>query len=193
MNNNICNYSRERFIYEINHSLTAELCNDIINKFNEDNYNDILYSSFLSQKWHRIHKCLKKELLTHVSKYLINVNKPFYDKTTNYNLEYTALSFNVKSYLDKLQFVIKKETPNKSVDVEYSNQTKIDKCINIFKYIWFLNEYDGELVFWHTYSIKPTAGKLLIFPISWCFPYEFLIKTTDVKYYITGQIAINNL
>ena len=191
------NYNRELFIYETNNSLTNEICEEIIMNFTNDAYNDNLYSNFLDNKWNRIIKSLKKQLLTHFNIYLASFNKPFIcNDSMNYNMEFRAISIDLNQTLEKFVFVIKKVSSEQLTDTnseqltdtKFVRQSKIDKSIKLFQYIWFLNDYDGEMVFWREHSIKPKAGKLVIFPTSWCFPYEDFTKKSDKKYYIKGQI-----
>jgi hypothetical protein len=207
------NYNRELFIYETNNSLTNEICEEIIMNFTNDACNDILYSNFLDNKWNRIIKSLKKQLLTHFNIYLASFNKPFIcNLSMNYNMEFRAISIDLNQTLEKFVFVIKKVSSEQLTDTnseqltdtnseqltdtnseqltdtKFVRQSKIEKSIKLFQYIWFLNDYDGEMVFWREHSIKPKAGKLVIFPTSWCFPYEDFTKKSDKKYYIKGQI-----
>jgi hypothetical protein len=55
-------------------------------------------------------------------------------------------------------------------------------------YIWFLNDYDGEIIFWNEYRIIPKCGKFIMFPISWCFPYQEIIHSDANKYIVYGYI-----
>ena len=76
---------------------------------------------------------------------------------------------------------------NKRIIFLYEDSGKTTR-IKKFHFIWFLNEYEGEIIFWNNYSIKPLAGKLLIFPASWCFPFFELTKFNQTIFTISGFI-----
>jgi len=184
------NYNREQFIYTIDTSLTTEICEEIIMRFKNNGHNNILYSNFLSKDWESIKKCLKNQLLIQIPKYLNAINL-FFENANNNNFTTLPL-YNILLSLDRLQFVIKSSSSSQISDQTIVCQKIQNTAINIFKYMWFLNDYDGEIIFWREYSIRPKAGMLIIFPISWCFPYEELFTTSGTKYYITGEINITN-
>lgn len=54
--------------------------------------------------------------------------------------------------------------------------------------MWFLTDCKGIISFWNEYNIVPKAGKLIIFPVSWCFPYKELINLEADKYVIYGYV-----
>ena len=76
---------------------------------------------------------------------------------------------------------------NKRIIFLYEDSGKTTR-IKKFHFIWFLNEYEGEIIFWNNYSIKPLAGKLIIFPASWCFPFFELTKFNQTIFTISGFI-----
>ena len=67
------------------------------------------------------------------------------------------------------------------------------KKYRVITFIWYLNnvEEGGETEFWKDYNIKPTTGKLVLFPASWTFPHRGKMPISDDKYIITGWIYLN--
>jgi hypothetical protein len=57
-------------------------------------------------------------------------------------------------------------------------------------YIWYLNDVNegGETIIWDNHKIKPTTGKLLLFPATWTYPHSGLMPISNDKYIITGWI-----
>jgi hypothetical protein len=60
-------------------------------------------------------------------------------------------------------------------------------CKRLF-FVWFLNDFNGEILFWNDYYVRPTAGSLLIFPASWCFPFSEVVKHNETVSMITGYV-----
>lgn len=190
-------FNKEQFIYEIDNSITEELCSEIINKFNEDRDNkSCLHYLFLTTKWIRIKKCLITQLKIHFKKYLDLLNGPFINiSADNFGNDFVTMSLDTNTAFETLDFMIKRLCMDNLAkdDDTIIHEKKIMSSIKLFYYIWFLNDYDGEIVFWRNYSVKPKAGKLLIFPISWCFPYEELISVSSEKYFIIGKITAESI
>ena len=93
----------------------------------------------------------------------------------------------LKVHTNNVEFTIKKEIFNETHEKVVFEKKVVDYN-KILKFIWFLNDYDGELVFWKNYPIRPKSGTLIIFPTSWCFPYEDIMITNSTRYIITGNI-----
>ena len=75
----------------------------------------------------------------------------------------------------------------------YHNDALIDwnsKRKRFMTYLWYLNDVieGGETTFDGKYQIKPTAGKLILFPASWTFPHCGKMPLSSDKYIITGWI-----
>jgi hypothetical protein len=64
----------------------------------------------------------------------------------------------------------------------------------IITYLWYLNDVEegGETVLEDNIFIKPTIGKLLLFPACWTYPHCGRIPISSNKYIITGWIYIAN-
>ena len=60
----------------------------------------------------------------------------------------------------------------------------------ILTYIFYLNavELGGETEFYGNYSIKPTPGRLVIFPASWTYPHCGKMPLSNDKYILTGWV-----
>lgn len=173
----------KEFIYEKESSLPNDLCDKII-EFYENN-NDIdfksLYISF-SEKNDNINELKEqiiKELYENICYY-----KNFLKNTNNFDLDFNKLSIEF--------FKIQKYYINKD-NFTYQNDLHYDLCNNkkiILNFIWYLNDVDegGETEFFGNYKIKPKKGKLLLFPSEWFFPHTGKIPISNDKYIITGWI-----
>ena len=42
----------------------------------------------------------------------------------------------------------------------------------------------SEIIFWNDYKIQPKKGNILMFPNSWCFNYNEIVKFNENKYVI---------
>jgi len=62
---------------------------------------------------------------------------------------------------------------------------------NNMYFVWFLNDYDGEIVFSESLKIKPEKFKLLLFPNTWYFQHEEFINKQHNKYIIDGYFNID--
>lgn len=177
----------EKFIYQKRASLTKELCDDIIEHFEEDYENkkymfninklDTEYElSYLSNN--KIKNHLINELNNNIAEYQTATNIKLFKNHTKYQ---------------KSTMIIKKNTMNENPTNETIKIKKrlitFTKKINTFAFIWFLNTSDDdELIFWDNYKINPTTGTLLLFPVSWCFPYKEIIANNSQKMVIYGYI-----
>jgi hypothetical protein len=168
-------YKKETFIYEKKDSITTELCKDIIELFEKENVNnDYYYNIDCKPNFHKIKNHLTQQLTKNLTEYERNINK-----IKNYTI--------LKSCCRNFVFYIEKNKPKNIFN--YTNRNTIGSTsIKMLMYIWFLNDYDGEISFWNEYKIIPKAGKFLLFPLSWCFPYQELINLQDDKYIIYGYI-----
>lgn len=186
-------------------SLSKELCIDIIKLFeNENKYpgstmsginKDIkdtmevlIPTNSKSPLFNKIRKLLDKELNDNVKKYVNNINNFVTNSEENSDHKFKIFS-NFLSY-DTMQ--IQKYDKQKGRYV-YHHDFMIDeteKKYRVITFIWYLNnvEQGGETEFWKDYKIKPTAGKLVLFPSSWTFPHRGKMPISDDKYIITGWV-----
>lgn len=175
----------EKFLYQKQTSLTKELCDDIIENFEQD-YENKKYMFILNKldTEYELSYLSNNKIKTHLINELNN-NIAEYQAATNITL------FKNNKY-QKYTMIIKKTMTNAdnadSVKIK-SRVITLTRKINTIAFIWFLNTTDDEIVFWNNYKIKPTAGTLLLFPVSWCFPYKEIIANNSEKMVIYGYIS----
>lgn len=186
---NIYEIKKEDFIYE-NKSLTDELCDDVVDLYEKTSFESIYTESLnisIDSNYAKILNTLLRELNTEFRNYqtqfknhfLINSNK-------NNNNNYTLI--NIKTPLTPT-FFLKKTTYNNETDIKIEKKIQtMQSKIKVFIFIWLLNDYDGELTFWNNYKINFKKGSIIIFPVSWCFPYKEIVKLNSNKYIIFGYI-----
>jgi hypothetical protein len=195
----IFTYKKEQLIIIKNNFITNELINDIIEIiYDLSNENLSLDDKNFSknQNWEKIKNYLIHKINKELSNYKIMINsKSLFINTKN---EFSTINF---EYLNKsnFEFIIENNnTFENSCDINISNRFEMKDnivSIKIFKYIIFLNDYDKEIIFWETYKIKPQKGSILIFPVSWCFPYYELVnkesKYISINGYVKNTINFN--
>lgn len=157
-------FEKDKFIYKKYDSITTELCDDIIELYviSIDKCNISNSLNFSKIKQHLIHE-LQKCLM-------------IYEKQIFKKLNF----LNIKK--EQYHFIIEDSKCNNHIH----NLSTIKK--KQFLYIWFLNDYDGEISFFNDYKIIPKAGLFILFPISWCFPYSEFIKLNENRYIIYGYL-----
>jgi hypothetical protein len=196
------------FIYESKMSIPDTLCEEIIEKF--DNQIDGKYDGltiggvnknikdtidfiipYKSDVWSKINSFLHKELNKNLQKYITKINLDSYYPNMNNN-EDGSIFTNSKLHVDC--FMIQKY--NKECGkYTYHNDFSVDgNRHRIITYLWYLNTVTegGETEFWDGYKIKPEQGKLILFPANWCFQHRGNMPISHDKYIITGWFYINN-
>jgi hypothetical protein len=192
-NNNI-----NDLIYVNKYSISRELCNDMINLFEQEdqryggvtaaglNKNIKDTTDFLITKggprWDKINKVLSKELNNNVTEYV--------KKCSNIvNSNYCILHADYLS-TDSMQLQKYEKNVGKYVYHEDSRCDFTNRKIRKITFLWYLNDVveGGETEFWSKYSIKPEAGKLILFPASWTFPHTGKVPISNDKYIITGWL-----
>lgn len=164
---------------------------------NDKNLTTINYNIRFDDIYNKIKKTLTIELDIHLRKLFckINTNMNIIPKN-NYNIKYNILSihnqnnydFNIQSKLYNRDVEIDNTIISKKNDNIYHNRINIfNQKIKYFHYIWFLNDYETNLIFWDNYPIQIKKGKLIIFPVSWCFPYNEILNLNKL-YTIYGII-----
>lgn len=185
----------EILIYENENSLSPELCRDIIELFENDEDNgkyqgvtgrglnknikdttDLVITSF--PRWENVNACLKRELQKNLVDYIKRLNN-----TINYRV---ISDLNLSTFSMQMQ----KYNRNEGKYI-YHNDSKIENTkTRMITFIWYLNDVieGGETEIWKHLKIKPTTGKLLLFPSCWTFPHRGNVPISSDKYIITGWL-----
>lgn len=186
-------------------SLSKELCFDIIkifenekkhhgttlsglNKDIKDTTEVLIPSNSDSPLFKKIRSLLEKELNSNIKQYITHLHKLVSSTQENSSHIYKVIS----DFLIFETMQIQKYDKQKGRYV-YHHDFMIeekDKKYRVITFIWYLNnvEEGGETEFWTDYKIKPTAGKLVLFPSSWTFPHRGKMPISDDKYIITGWV-----
>ena len=194
----------ENLIYTYDHAVSPLLCKTIIDMYEKEDgrYNGITAGGYNPDfketydfiipngvsKWERIYSFLNKELAKNLKIYLNQLN--IIDKFNILSPGYIGGSF-----LQYDIFMIQKYFINKG-KFEYHNDFLCDfekSRYRIITFIFYLNDVKegGETeLFGHTH-IKPTTGKLLLFPATWTFPHCGKMPISSDKYIITGWLYVN--
>lgn len=207
-------YGLDRYIYINENSLSKELCDEIIHKFEEEE-NKGPGSTFGGvqpkikdttdynieiniPKWSRIREALIAELINNIQIYSSNLDTPMYHSQpadiNNVNPNHKKKIFEELS-ANGLFFetiMIQKYKSNKGRYVYHNDfSSEADKKrYRVLTYIYYLNDVEegGETQFWDNYKVKPQKGKLVLFPASWTYPHSGLMPISHDKYIITGWI-----
>jgi len=194
-------YKKEQLIWMKENFVTEELCDDIVEiidilKKEIQNYENVFSCadalstddlelsicnkmSLISadeeniskyKTWERIKPHLINELNCEIEKYsgMVNSKLIFTKETTNRD-NFNTLCFNYLQGNNFNFFINNNKGEVKKTDRFYVKDMMINQ--KILKYVLFLNDYDGEIVFWKDYKIRPQKGNMILFPLSWCFPY----------------------
>lgn len=192
------NFNIIDLVYTNKTSISRELCNDMINLFEqEDKRYPGLITAGLNKnikdttdfmitnggpRWDKINKLLSKELNNNVIEYIKKYNNMVH---SNYNIFDT-------NYLSTASMQLQKYEKNvgKYVYHEDSICNFTERKIRKLTFLWYLNDVDegGETEFWSKYCIKPEAGKLVLFPACWTFPHTGKVPISNDKYIITGWL-----
>ena len=193
----------DQFIYTNKNSISKELCEDIIELYNENlhltykgriqkgydpevkDFLDFLIDKYIDSnpKWKKIHDILIKELYDNLKNYSININ--------NNILKIVHPNSVVRIGTAQIQ----KYEKNKGKYI-YHNDSQIlyeQKEHRILTFLWYLNDVEegGETEILGTIKIKPETGKILLFPADWTFPHCGKMPISNDKYIITGWVYTN--
>jgi hypothetical protein len=207
------------YIYSNENSISKQLCNDIILLY--ENYSSYHYKGLtsggyqprvkdtidfiiptdndMSKDWYKINNFLNKELHKNIKQYIVYINS-LVNSTDNYNIKYDfikSLNFvnNTAKFFQYDSLMIQKYLKNKGKYIFHDDSLiDFDKSrFRIFTFIWYLNDVivGGETKFLNDYTIKPEAGKLVLFPACWTFPHTGKMPISNDKYIITGWIYVS--
>lgn len=202
------NYERDtytRYIYTNPNSLSRELCEEIINKYELSTEKrdgatlggvnrEVKYTKDLlmrTSEWDRISATLRNELHNNLNIFLKELSNREDFKGMHNNSKHKDFKITFANITTDI-FMAQKYTANVGRYV-YHNDSLVDwneKRKRFMTYLWYLNDVieGGETTFDGKYQIKPTAGKLILFPASWTFPHCGKMPISSDKYIITGWI-----
>jgi len=198
------------YIYINNNSLSKPLCDEIIQLYNLDekkyegitmggvdkNIKDTMDLIITNDnKWIKIKRAIHKELIENLNNYIEKLNnKSDYlniDQQTNSKFKY----FSNSSVTEIYTFMIQKYNKYNGKYI-YHNDARIDldkKQSRIITFLWYLNDVveGGETVFSGKYAVKPSTGKLVLFPATWSYPHCGKIPLSSDKFILTGWVYAN--
>jgi hypothetical protein len=189
----------DKYIYIKKNSLPDILCDDIIEKFeqqdnkfdgetfggvnkNVKDTTDFIIpkgNTDLNSEWKDIEECLYKELSKQIKEY----------KTVINNDDYSHLSLELHTEFFMIQKYIKGVGKYIYHTDGFFDVTK--KRSRALTFLWYLNDVlDGGETEFMNLKIKPSKGSLLLFPSTWSYPHRGNMPLSSDKYIITGWLYI---
>jgi len=183
-------------IYENNHALTTETCEEIIQRFRHDDRKapgittsgevmpELKKSMDLGisdlDEWEGIDQTLYQSLAENLEKYSKQTTKITGQPLWSSNIQDSG--YNVKRY-----------RPDDYYNWHIDCQTYQNGWTRTVACIWYLNavEEGGETEFAFGHKVVPSTGKLILFPATWNFPHRGLSPTKGNKYIITSFVLTN--
>jgi len=197
----------EKYIYLNHHSLSKEICEEIILLYESDLKNkyegttgggtnkEVKHTQDLvipnDEIWSNIHNFLNRELRENVDDYINGLNETNMISSTGekyiafHMLQTQVYSYQIQRYVKGVgQYIYHNDS-----SINYEKRED-----RIITFLWYLNtiEEGGETELWGTTRIKPEQGKLLLFPACWTFPHCGRMPISDNKYIITGWVYRKN-
>jgi hypothetical protein len=165
-------------MFEYKNSLTEDICETIIDEFNEENCKVFKIPKNNSQ-WERIERTLYKEILVKINEYKLEI-------ISDMN-KYDDLSTLLNKVLYTKHLIINKLTSGE-------NMHFIPNRYNVLTYVFFLNTInEGGDILIDESVIKPEIGKLVIFREDIKFPYKYNSPINEIQYIISGQLCYDNI
>jgi hypothetical protein len=199
--NYLITHKMDPYIYINKHSLSPELCKDIIEIFEKTQNKhrattlgglneDVLramqcYINDITDKdWPTIHEFLKQELLNNLKTYAKMLDNQIGDGNAYQHFKEDIIydNFHINKY----------ECKNEG-KYEYHIDSYLTKGIDQERqitFIWYLNDVaeGGETEMKGNIRIKPESGKLLLFPSTWTYPHCSRKTISNDKYVIVGWL-----
>jgi hypothetical protein len=183
------------FVYIEENNLDKELCEKIITEFENDHRKlkgifggklgsidervkdtlDLAFSSHIEENWKEIDSILFFSLRDAIARY--------YKKLVNYNIICDGELFDSG-------FQIQKYKKNKGKYIWHNDAMSTTQYNRLFAFIWYLNDVtDGGETYFLGGKVKPTTGKLLLFPTTWTYMHKGAVPISNDKYIITGWVS----
>ena len=194
------------FVYTNKNSLSVGLCQEIIKLFEEEKHKypggtavgidknikdttDFLINGS-NVIWAEIDTCLRNEVYKNLEQYLKLLNQEYENVNANLGTSYEFKFMNRKKLsFETLQ--IQRYDIGGGRYAYHNDEDFTKERYRVLTYLFYLNnvEEGGETDICNSkFLIKPEAGKLIIFPASWCFPHAGHIPKSGSKYIVTGWI-----
>jgi len=195
------------YMYVDKENISKEKCEIIINKFIDDERKDKGVTSLGESKykvtkdivisglydWKEIDDYLYEKLYLALNKYSKNILK----KKTGENITLFGKLINMENYIIGIAdygYQVQHYKSNEGFYEWHTDNIKRDVLkINqdrVLTFIWYLNDVEvgGETEFLNG-KIKPTAGKLLLFPSTWTYIHKGNMPISNDKYIVTGWLG----
>jgi hypothetical protein len=198
----------EKYIYTNKISLSQEICDDLIELFEneERKYDGVTHGGLQKNikdtkdfvipenepKWYKYYQLFHNELTRNLKVYINKLNDNQIFQNINQNTNNIFKHFE-NSKLSHSIFMIQRYKMNEGRYV-YHHDFSIDyknKKNRVLTYLWYLNDVKegGETDFPDlSLQIKPEAGTLLLFPATWDFPHCGKMPISSNKYIVTGWL-----
>lgn len=198
----------DQFIHIDHNNLSKEICNEIIKKFENDDYKldgtfrdgqvnkevkDTLDLKITSiDNWKEIDNYLFEKLHVSLDVYCNKLIKDINNVViSDINRNIYLNDFTVNRQLRDYGYQIQKYEKNKGHYTWHNDFILEKKELRYISFIWYLNDIidggESEFLFG---KIKPTSGKLLFFPSTWTYIYRENVPISDNKYVIVGWLGI---
>ena len=203
----------EKYIYINKKSLSAEVCCDLIELFEneERKYDGVTHGGVQKNikdtkdfiipenepKWYKYYQLFHNELTRNLQLYLNKLNKNDSFKNENQNTT-SVYKYFENTTISQSIFMIQRYIMNEGRYV-YHNDFSIDlknKKNRVITYLWYLNDVleGGETDFPDlNLKVKPETGKLVLFPATWDFPHCGKMPISSNKYIVTGWLYMDIL
>ena len=191
------NFIKEESIYFDNRSITKELCEDIVNIFNNNiinkklclddhnHYSEIINTDYKSRILYFLNRELSFNLIAYL-KQIISNNNNTCDIIDIINEKIKFPMCDTIFFIKKINLIQDQMSENKQKTL-FSAEI-IEENNKTFHFIWFLNDYNEEIKISADRYIKPRVGLFIIFPVSNQHLYAELNKINNVMNIIYGYI-----
>ena len=190
------------YIYEVHDIVPRALCEEIIEKFendldtykgrigigeqdvNEEVKKTLDLNLFNKVEWESINSQLERCLAAGIHKYFEYLfHGPFGGKTCFIRRTFEDDTDNI----DVTGFQVQRYKVGDFFDWHVDSLSGVNR---IFAFIIYLNENDGCTEFLNGKKVKPEPGKIVFFPTTWTYPHRGQQIKEGTKYIITGFVRV---